>query len=89
MTLYVSMTDGGGMMVSRKKRTKKVFWFKSGIFVLFVAFIIINVTMVWKFGWSGTLDNMLKYGGGMTATALFIALLAYIFRKPIKNWLRR
>lgn len=70
------------------KRKKRI-WFRSPLFILILAFIIVTSLGLWLYGANIVMHIMLKYAIGATATAIFIAILGFIFRKQLVKLIRK
>ena len=78
--------------MAKKKRSagpKKHGWFSSTVIVLLLGFCVLFCFAWAKYGLKESLDVMLKYALGMSATALFFAFLGFIFRKSLMRVLKK
>jgi zinc transporter ZupT len=76
-------------MAKSKSSRRKIIWYSSTVAVLLLIFIILFGVCWYLYGFSETIQIMLKYAVGMTATALFIAFIGFLLRKPLKKLFKK
>lgn len=75
-------------MVNRRSRKKRI-WYASTTIVLLIAFLLFLGLGSWRYGWDAVFDIIVKYGLGMTATALVIFGISYLFRKQLRKFFKK
>ncbi len=60
---------------------KKKFWFKSSFVILLSIFLFTTIYVTTRFGFWGSIDNVLRYAQGGSLLGLFIVIGSYIIKK--------